>query len=145
VYLENNPDGIPRALLKNLQVNNVVHRRVILMTVVTEDVPHTIKGQRTRLTELAPGVYRVLARTGFMETPHVPNLMREAGQHGLAYRPEETTYFLGRENVVVTRRSGLPRWRKRLYALMSRNAQLASQHFALPPGRVIEVGEQLEI
>ncbi|MFO1375686.1 MAG: potassium transporter Kup [Steroidobacteraceae bacterium] len=145
VYLENNPDGIPRALLKNLQVNNVVHQRVILVTVVTEDVPRTVKGHRTRISELAPGVYRVIARTGFMETPHVPNLLREAGQQGLAYRPEETTYFLGRENVVVTRRSGLPLWRKRIYALLSRNAELASQHFALPPGRVIEVGEQFEI
>jgi KUP system potassium uptake protein len=145
VYLENNPDGIPRALLKNLQVNNVVHRRVILVTMVTEEVPHTIKGQRTKVTELAPGVYRVLAHMGFMETPHVPNRLREAGQQGLAYRPEETTYFLGRENIVVTHRSGLPRWRKSLYALMSRNAEFATHHFSLPPGRVIEVGEQFEI
>jgi KUP system potassium uptake protein len=145
VYLENNPDGVPRALLKNLQVNNVVHQRVVLVTVLTEEVPRTSKGQRTSVKELAPGVYRLLARTGFMESPHVPGLLREAAQQGLAYRPEETTYFLGRENVVITRRSGLPRWRKRLFGLLSRNAQLASQHFGLPPGRVVEVGEQVEI
>jgi KUP system potassium uptake protein len=94
---------------------------------------------------LGPGVVRVIAHVGFMETPHVPTLLREAQQGGLEYRLAETTFFLGRENVAVTRPSGMAPWRKRLFAFMSRNAQLAAQHFSLPPARVVEIGEQVEI
>lgn len=145
VYLNSNPDAVPGALQKILETQHVLHQRIVMMTLETTDEPRSRKGHRVAVRELAPGIYRVIARCGFMESPKVPGLLREAELSGLQYLPAETNYFLGRDHVVVTKTAGMPRWRKRLYAYMTRNAHFAAQHFALPPGRVTEIGEQIEI
>jgi KUP system potassium uptake protein len=145
VYLDDNPGGIPRALQRLVEAQGTLHERVVLLTVEVSDEPRTRKGKRVKVSELAPGLYRVIAQCGFMESPNVPGLLREAEDAGLPFRPAETVYVLGFDHIVVTRPGGMDRWRKRLFALMSRNAAVAAQHFALPSTRVIEGGEQLEI
>ncbi len=145
VFLDSSANAVPRALQRMIESHKTIHERVVLLTVETTDEPRSEKGQRVTVRELAPGLYRVVARYGFMESRSVPSLLAEAEAEGLAYRPAETTYILGQKNILVTGRSGLARWRKRLYAAMARNARPAANHFGLPPGRVIEIGEQLEI
>jgi KUP system potassium uptake protein len=144
VYLDSS-SGVPRALQRTIETHKTVHERIVLLTVETGDEPRSRKGERVTVRELAPGLYRVVARYGFMESRSVPSLLAEAEAEGLPYRPAETIYVLGQKNILVTGRSGLARWRKRLYSLMARNARPAVYHFGLPPGRVIEIGEQLEI
>jgi KUP system potassium uptake protein len=145
VYLSSSAADVPGPLQRMLEIQGALHHRVIMMTLQTSDQPRSRKGHRLEVRELAPGIFRLVARCGFMETPNVPALLREAEQQGLEYRPAETQYFLGRNHVVVTRTAGMPRWRKRLYAYMTRNAHFAAQHFRLPPGRVTEIGEQIDI
>jgi KUP system potassium uptake protein len=145
VYLDSSASGVPRALQRTIETHKTIHERVVLLTVETGDKPRSVKGQRVTVRELAPGLYRVVARYGFMESRSVPSLLAEAENSGLSYRPAETIYVLGQKSILVTGRSELARWRKRLYALMARNASPAAHHYGLPPGRVIEIGEQLEI
>ena len=145
VYLSGSPDTVPGALHRVFETHHVLHRRIVLLHVETAEQPRTRKGRRVEISELAPGLYRVLARCGFMETPNVPALLREAEQAGLPFEPADTQYFLGHDSVVVSRKSGMPKWQKRLYALMSRNAQQAALHYGLPPARVTEIGEQIDI
>jgi KUP system potassium uptake protein len=59
-------------------------------------------------------------------------------------RPNDTSYYLGREQLIPTGRSRMSRWRKKLFVIMSRNAQSATQFFGLPPNRVVELGAQIE-
>ena len=145
VYLDSSASGVPRALQRTIETHKTIHERVVLLTVETGNKPRSRKGERVTVRELAPGLYRVVAHYGFMEARSVPSLLAEAESEGLPYRPAETIYILGQKNILVTGRSGLARWRKRLYSLMARNARPAAYHFGLPPGRVIEIGEQLEI
>ena len=145
VYLHANAAAVPRALQKQLETQHNLPERAILMTVQTGDEPYSEKGKRVKVERLADGLYRVLARCGFMETPNVPLLLREAEAAGLEYRAAATNYVLGLEHVVVARAAGMAKWRKRLYAFLGRNAHFAAQHFGLPPDRVIEIGEQIEI
>jgi KUP system potassium uptake protein len=145
VYLDSSANGVPRALQRTIETHKTIHERVVLLTVETGNKPRSRKGERVTVRELAPGLYRVVAHYGFMESRSVPSLLAEAESEGLPYRPAETIYILGQKNILVTGRSGLARWRKRLYSLMARNARPAAYHFGLPPGRVIEIGEQLEI
>ncbi|MGH8135494.1 MAG: potassium transporter Kup [Steroidobacteraceae bacterium] len=145
VYLDSSSSGVPRALQRTIETLKSIHERTVLLTVETGDEPRSKKGQRVGVRELAPGLFRVVARYGFMESRSVPSLLAEAESEGLPFRPAETIYVLGQKNILVTGRSGLARWRKRLYSLMARNARPAAYHFGLPPGRVIEIGEQLEI
>jgi KUP system potassium uptake protein len=145
VYLNSSSDTVPGALQRVLETQRTLHQRVVLLTIERGDVPRTEKGRRVTVRELAPGLHRVVARCGFMETPNVPALLREAEREGLAFHPAETQYVLGRKDIVVTRAAGMPKWRKRLYAFMSRNAHFAAQHYSLPPARVTEIGEQIDI
>ena len=145
VYLGSDAETVPGALNRVLQTHGPLHERVVLLSLVTADRPRSRKGERVAVSEAAPGLFRVVARCGFMETPNVPNLLREAESAGLPYAPAETFYFLGRDHVVVARKTGMTRWRKRLYAYLARNQYYAAQHFGLPPARVTEIGEQIDI
>jgi len=145
VYLGSNAEVVPGALNRILQTEGALHQRVVLLTLETSDRPRESKGERIEVREAAPGLYRAVARCGFMETPNVPSLLREAEDRGLPFRPAETHYFLGRDHVVVSRKTGMAGWRKRLYAYLLRNQYFAAQHFGLPPSRVTEIGEQIDI
>lgn len=145
VYLSESPGGIPRSLQRLVETQGAMHERVVLCTVQVSDRPRTRKGERVRVSPIGPGLFRVLAECGFMELPSVPAYMREAEAAGLEFQPAETVYVLGFDHIVVTRPGGMSQLRKQLFALLSRNEQVAARHYGLPASRVIEVGEQLEI
>ncbi len=145
VYVDASPDGLPWPLQQALETSHSVPQRAVLLTLQTAREPQVPKGGRVALQAIGPGVTRVIASCGFMESPHVPALLNEAREQGLECPPEETSFVVARENVVVTRASGMSPWRKHLYSLMLRNAQFAGHHYAVPAARMIEIGEVLEI
>ena len=145
IFMTSNLQGTPPTLLHNLQHNKVLHDRVILLTVVTNDVPHVVPDDRARAEPLGHGFYRLTLRYGFMEEPDVPDALREASARGFPIDLAETTFFLGVETLLATRRPGLPLWRERLFVLMARNAVRANAFFKIPPERVVELGMQVEL
>ncbi|MGE5236736.1 MAG: potassium transporter Kup [Acidobacteriota bacterium] len=145
VFLSGTLHRTPPALLHNLKHNKVLHRRVVLLTVVTEEQPRVGKDERIEVKELGEGFFRVVLRYGFMETSDVPKALKRIKFKGLEFPPAETTYFLGKETILATSRPGMAIWRERLFALMSRNARAATAFFNLPPNRVVELGSQVEI
>lgn len=145
VFLAGNPEGTPLALIHNLKHNKILHERVVLLTVLVEEVPFVEKERRVHVTDLGHSFYRVVAHYGFMDEPQVPEILALCKPHGLNFPPMETTFFLSRETIIPSERRGLARWRKHLFAMMSRNAQPATTYFCLPPARVVELGMQIEI
>jgi KUP system potassium uptake protein len=145
VFLTSNADGVPRTLTRNVRCNGVLHEHSVLLSVITERIPRVPRGGRLKVTRLAPQLWRVEARVGFMERPDVPRLMREAERLGLGFRTDNATYFLGRDDIVVASPRGMARWRKRLFLFMARNAEFAGAHFGIPPERMIELGGQVQI
>ena len=145
IYLVRNTAAVPHALLQNLRHNKVLHERIVLLGVRTETMAYVPDTERVHVETLAPGVYRVVARFGFSEDPEVPALLERLPQHGLEIDPEQSTYFLGRETLLATDRPGMAIWRERLFALLSRNARRATRYFRLPPGRVCELGTEIEL
>jgi len=98
-----------------------------------------------KLEDLGQGFYRVLAYNGFMQTPHVPEILNLASKFGLDFDEAETTYYLGRVTVFTDGNSRLRRFRKSLFAFMARNAELPGAYFHLPENRVVELGTQISI
>jgi KUP system potassium uptake protein len=145
IFMTGNAEGIPPALLHNLKHNHILHERVILLTIVTEEVPHVNSKQRLEMKELGCNIYRLVSHYGFMETPHVPKLLAFAKGQGLEFNPMNTTYFLGRETIIPSSKPGMAVWREWLFALLSRNAQSATTYFGIPVNRVVELGAQVEI
>jgi KUP system potassium uptake protein len=145
IFLAGNPDGTPAALTHNFKHNKIIHKRVILLTILTEEIPYVELERRVSVADLGEGFFRVIGRYGFMEEPDAQEILKLCKPLGLNFREMETTFFLSRETIIASERRGLARWRKRLFALLSRNAQPANAYFRLPPNRVVELGLQVEI
>ena len=160
VFMTSSSDGVPVVLLHHLKHNKVLHEQVVLMSIKTEDVPEILAEERLTLEKLSHGFYRVRARYGFMESPDIPEILYRIRQAGLKARPNETTFYLGHERILVLDRKRGPRagtrtapddmtidmarWRKKIFVLMQRNARSATEFFGIPPNRVVELGAQVE-
>ncbi len=149
VFMTGSDDGVPPVLLHHLKHNKVLHERVLLVSVKTADVPETSASERVRVLPLGRGFWRVIASYGFMQSPNVPQVLEVVDQMGIRCKPMETSYFLGRERLIpAPSRPGeafsMARWRKVLFAIMTRNARSATEFFAIPPNRVVELGTQIE-
>ncbi len=150
VFMTGNTGTVPPVLLHHLKHNKILHERVVLTSIMSEEIPMAPDSERVTVRELGSGFWQIIAHYGFMETPDVPALLsslprrRWAGPR-LELKPLETTYFLGRETLLPTGPAKMARWRKRLFIIMSRNAQTASAFFGLPPNRVVEMGAQIQL
>lgn len=145
VYMDRTLGGVPPSLLHNLKHNKVLHDRVVFLSVVTEETPHVSDRKRVDLRELGHGFYRLIVRYGFMQDPDLPSVLESVTAPGLQFPPGDTTYFLGKETLLATKRPGMAVWREKLFGVMSRNARSATSFFRLPPNRVVELGAQIEM
>jgi KUP system potassium uptake protein len=164
VFLTSNSQGAPPVLLHHLKHNQVLHEKVLLMSLTTEEIPQVDSEERVQCRELSEGFYQVVAHYGFMETPDVPEVLQRLARPDADGRPvttklASTTFYLGRETVIPSRKrfgarlapspndtpaGRMARWRQRLFIVMARNAQSATGFFGLPPNRVVELGAQIQ-
>ena len=145
VFMYGDKKGTPPALLHNLKHNKVLHERVVFLAVVTHEVPTVPEEQRWTVEDLGAGFWQVKLSYGFMEDADVPSALAKIDHPGLAFKPMETTYFLGRETLISAKHHAMAKWREHLFALMARNARPATTFFRLPPNRVVELGAQIEL
>jgi KUP system potassium uptake protein len=140
----------PAVMLHHLKHNKLLHERVVLVSILTEEVPTVDEKERVVSAALSEGFYSVVAHYGFMESPDVPTLLASLPQRpppnvAIPMNPMDTTFYLGRETLLPTGPAALWRWRKRLFIIMARNAATASTFFGLPPNRVVEMGAQIQL
>ncbi|MDN5848610.1 MAG: potassium transporter Kup [Nitrococcus sp.] len=146
VFLTARADGkAPPILLHHLRRNRVLHERVVLLTVHTEDVPRVPTARRLEVEQLEHGFWRVRVRYGFMQSANVPVALRACERHGLDVDLDATTFYLGRQTVIPTDKPGMMIWREVLFAFMSRNSARATQFYRIPPEQVVELGIQVEL
>ena len=146
VYMSGNRFGTPLALLHNLKHNKVLHEQVVLLTVRTEEVPYLANPKdRVALENLHEGFWRAQIHFGFMEKPNVPAALDRVKQPDLRFDTMRTTYFIGRETILATRKLGLSSSRGSIFAWMTRNAGNVTSYFCLPPNGVVELGARVEV
>ena len=145
IYMTGSPDGVPLALVHNLKHNQVLHEVVVLLTLLSEETPHVDEERRIEQADLGHGFHRVVARYGFMEARDVPLLLARISLNGRTIHPQQPTYFLSRETLIASPRTGMALWREKLFAALARNALPATAFFDLPPNQVVEIGTQIEL
>ena len=145
VFMTAQPIGTPSALAHNLRYNKILHEHVIVLTAATIPVPYTTPDERLTVQRLGHGVYNTRVQYGFMEDPDIPEALMQIKAMGVPIDPDDVTFFLGRETIVVSDRPGMAKWREKLFVLMARNAVRATAFFKLPPERVVELGVQVEM
>jgi KUP system potassium uptake protein len=144
VFLTPNIHGTPPSLLLHYRHNHVLHEEIILLTIVTEEVPEVPDTKRVASQRLRAGFWRVQASYGFMQAPDVPRVIAACCEHGMSATPEQTSYVLGRARLLPTGPARMLGWRKRVFAFMAWNASSATDFFGLPHDRVVELGARLE-
>jgi KUP system potassium uptake protein len=137
-------EGVPVVLLHHLKHNKVLHERVILLSVLAREFPDVPQDKRLTIEPLSQGFFRVKAYYGFMQTPSAEEIAALCTKAGVKAKYMDTTYYLGRERLIPTGPSKMAKWRKMLFAYMSRNARSATEFFGIPPNRVVELGAQIE-
>lgn len=145
IFLSGNPEVVPSALLHNLAHNRVLHSDMAILHITGGEVPRVPNDQKVDVTEIGKGFNLIVARYGFMESPDIKNILSLARVQGLSFDVDTTSFFLGREQLVVGPKRNMMQWRKRLFRFMSRNAMDASAYYGIPIRQVIEVGVQSEI
>ena len=145
VYLNASSELVPHSLLHNLKHNKVLHERLVIMTIVTAEIPNVAEQDRVEIRTLAPNAWQLLVHYGFQDAPNIPRELELCRAQGLAFDLAETSFFLSRETVIPTSLPGMALWRERLFALMYRNSQSAMDYFKIPCNRVVELGAQVEI
>jgi KUP system potassium uptake protein len=145
VFLASTRRGTPAVLLHHFKHNKVLHEQVIILSIVTDAVPEVRYEDFIRIKFFDRGFWAVTAHYGFMQTPDVVQVLRACGGQGLYLNEAETSFYLGRETLLTGKGKDMARWRKRLFRFLSRNARSASDFFALPPNRVVEIGTQIEL
>ena len=144
VFMSRVLNVIPFAMLHNLKHNKVLHERVVLLTLRTEDAPYVHNVRRVTIEQLSPTFWRVVASYGWRETPNVEEIFHRCGLEGLNCRMMDTSFFMSRESLILGKRPWYLRLRGKLFMALQRNALRAPDQFEIPPNRVIELGTQVE-
>jgi len=145
VFMAGNPTGTPLVLMHHVKANKVLHEVVVLLSVMTEEVPAVAEADRMTVSEIGCGVWRVVARYGYMESPDVTTLMGKLTLSGVPVKLNEATYYFNREMIITGGDTKMWNWEKRLYALLSRNARTVRDYYRLPPMQIIEVGLPIQL
>ncbi len=148
IFMTRDMAHVPVALLHALKHYKLLHERVVMMQVETEDVPHVADEQRLEIRELGKGFYTIRVRYGFMDEPNILRALAQCRVGGFRFNLMETSFIIGREKLRQRPRphhKGLWRWRDALFILMSNNTLDATEFFRIPANRVVELGGQIEI
>ncbi len=145
IFMASSAAGVPSALLHNIKHNKVLHERVVILTVLIEDVPYVDPAKRCSTQDLGQGFHRVTLRYGFLEETDVPAALTAADMCGGPFEMMRTSFFLSRQTLLPSSKPGMAIWREKLFAWMLRNAASAMEFFRLPTNRVVELGSQVEI
>ena len=145
VFMTTSPKGVPPALLHNLKHNKVLHDRIIILTVMIDEVPYVSDEDRIGVVDLGSNFYRIFVRYGFMQEIDIPSVLKKVENCGPKLKMMETSFFLSRQTLLASDRPGMALWREMLFAWMLRNAADAMGFFRLPTNRVVELGSQMRI
>ena len=145
VFLSTSTDSVPAALLHNLKHNQVLHERVLILNVQVEEVPAVPVNERVELHDAGHGFYQVVLHYGFMEEVDIPRDLAAFRTCGEPFNMMSTSFFLGRQKLIASKRGGMALWRERLFSWMLKNSESAMEFFRLPTNRVVELGSQLQM
>jgi KUP system potassium uptake protein len=146
IFLTGNPDSAPGALLHNLKHNKVLHEVNLVASVRTADRPQVPPEERCEVKRIDDNFSVVILRYGFMETPDVPRALADATKAGLIdLHPMKASYFIGRNTLKPDAEVGMPLWQDRIFMFLQRNASDPTDFLHIPPGKVLELGEQVTV
>lgn len=147
VYLTKTLHGVPQVFLHNFEHNHVLHEQIIVLTIVTKDEPYIDYEHRVKVRTFGKNhnFHRVKFYYGFQQDPDVRQDLALCAQAGLHLDFEQTSFFIGSEQISFKQKNPLPEWRKTLFLFLSHNSASAIEFFRIPVDRVVELGIRINL
>ena len=150
VFLNASVDTTPLALRTNVEHNHVLHKRVVILNIEVDNVPHIHRSERLVCLDSGlnqDGITHLQATFGFQDEPNVPATLRLAAEQDLVPQAdlEDVTYFLSRITLTSSTKRTMPRWQKRLFLTIAHNSANPVQYFGLPTGTTISMGAEISV
>ena len=145
IFLYSRHLSLPFALLQNLEYNKILHDQVILLTVITQDIPYVLAKDRLDVEDLGQNFYRVTINVGFTQSPDIPHALELMIEQGIKINQHEAMFFTGRETLIPSSSPGLNAWQERIFIFMFRNSSNPILYFGLPANQALEIGTLIEI
>ncbi|MDT4328900.1 potassium transporter Kup [Methylomonas sp. MED-D] len=147
IYLAKTLHGVPLVLLHNLEHNHILHEQMIVLTIVTKDVPYVDEAQRIKIRLFGENnsFYRVKMYFGFQEEQDVRRALQLCAREGLIIDQKHASFFIASEKLSFRRRCPMPKWQRPLFRFLFHNASSAIEYFKIPVDRVIELGIRIEL
>lgn len=145
VFMVSDVQMAPPALLHNLKHNHVIHQYNLIVTVMYQDVPWVRAEERLMTTKVGEGFWQIIIHYGFMDRPNIPQELANCSMGEVDMDPFTTSYFVSRETIAPSTKSGMPKWRDVLFSTLSRNAGSVVDYFRIPSNSVIELGSRVNL
>jgi len=145
IYMVGKIQGIPPALFVNLKFNHVIHKYVLIVKVNVLDRPYVYEEDRFDFKPINKRISQVNLYFGFLDAMSIPHALEKLSKINPELILKNEVYILGRETLLATVRPGMAIWREKFFAFLSRNSQRADEYFKIPPGKVVEIGQQIEL
>ena len=145
VFMVGSPQGTPIALLHHVKSNRCLHKTVVLLSIMTEEIPTVSATEQLNVREIGEGIWRVTGRYGYMQSPNVGDLLEKTKIAGVPINPRSATYFFNREMIITGGNARMWEWQKNLYGVLSRNARPAKDYYQITPSQIIEIGLPLQL
>jgi len=145
IFLTSSPEIAPTSLMHNLKHNKVLHERVIIMAVLTENTPRVPSSNRYEINKISDDFTSVVLHYGYMESPRIPAALALMRKSGLKFDIMTTSFFLGKRTIKPAANSGMPLWQDKLFISLSKQAANATDFFSIPSDRVVELGAQVTV
>lgn len=145
VFLTPQAVGVPPTLLHHIKHNKALHEQVVVMSVQATSIPFVDPEDQVTVTDLGDNFWSLSARHGFLQSADVPRLLRIAEEQGLETSEGTTTFYLGRTIITPRGRSPMPGFQKRIFCALAQISSNNPLYFSIPPGRMVELGIQVDI
>ena len=141
IFLSSEADRVPQALVSQVQNLQSVPHRILIATVVTDDVPYTKR--EAEVHTINNRAKQVVIHTGFMEFPNVPTQLMNA----CLSREDESlaTYYLSNRKIVNPDEGELQGNADKIFSFLHRNSATAADYYGLPEDRVISLTVQMNL
>jgi KUP system potassium uptake protein len=137
----------PASLIHHIERNRALQEQVILLTVLTEDVPRTTGDERMEFKDLGNGFFQIVLRYGYMQGINVPSELAACSEENFTIDLDKATYYIEHQSPVSGsgRRDGMAAWRDRLLGFLMRNSADVTDNYQIPDTKVVDMGLRVRI
>ena len=141
IYLSSTSSKVPQAVVSQLKNLHSIPARILIATIVTEDVP--VSTTVPKVIEVNARVTQIIIYTGFMQNPNVPKILVDTYLNPEV--EEAATYYLSDRKFVDPDSGELRGTYDKVFSFLHRNSSTASHFFGLPDDRVITLAVQMNL